>query len=58
MNGKTVDPDGNRGKVFALGPVIKYDYNHMSFIGSWSSETTAENRFKGNKFLFKFITSF
>ena len=58
INGKTVELDGNRGKVFALGPAVKYDYNHMSFVGSWNSETTAENRFKGNKFLFKFIASF
>lgn len=57
-NGKTVGSDGNRGKVFAVGPAIKYDYKNMSFMGSWNYETSVENRFKGNKFLFKFVTSF
>ncbi len=58
QNGQTVDPDGNRGQVFAFGPAVKYDYKGMSFIGTWDHETDVKNRFQGNKFYFKFITAF
>jgi hypothetical protein len=58
LNGQKVDPDGNRGQVFAFGPAVKYDHQGMSFVGSWNYETDVENRFQGNKFLFKFITAF
>jgi len=58
LNGQTVGPDGNRGQVFAFGPAVKYDYQGMSFVGTWDYETDAENRFQGNKLFFKFITAF
>ncbi|HRD65505.1 MAG TPA: transporter [Candidatus Competibacter sp.] len=58
VNGAKVEPDGNRGQVFAFGPAVKYDYKGMSFVGSWNYETSAENHFEGNKFLLKFITAF
>ena len=58
LNGQKVGPNGNRGQVFAFGPAVKYDYQGMSFIGTWDHETNAENRFEGNKFFFKFITAF
>lgn len=58
LNGQKVDPDGKRGQVFAFGPAVKYDHQGMSFVGSWNYETDVENRFQGNKFLFKFITAF
>lgn len=58
LEGQKVGPDGNRGQVFAFGPAVKYDYKGMSFVGSWDHETSAENRFEGNKFFFKFITAF
>jgi hypothetical protein len=57
-NGRTVIPNGNRGKVFAYGPAIKYDYKGTSFVGSWNHETSVDNRFQGNKFFFKFVTGF
>ena len=49
-------PNGNRGQVFAFGPAVKYDYK--GFVGSWHYETSAENHFDGNKFLFKFTIMF
>jgi hypothetical protein len=58
LNGQKVGPDGNRGQVFAFGPAVKYDYQGMSFVGTWDYETNAENRFQGNKFFLKFITAF
>lgn len=58
LNGQKVGPDGRRGEVFAFGPAVKYDYQGMSFIGTWNHETGAENRFEGDKFFFKFITAF
>ncbi|HAS52011.1 MAG TPA: phenol degradation protein meta [Gammaproteobacteria bacterium] len=58
LNGQRVGPDGRRGEVFAFGPAVKYDYQGMSFIGTWNHETGAENRFEGDKFFFKFITAF
>lgn len=58
LNGQKVGPDGNRGQVFAFGPAVKYDYQGMSFVGSWDYETDVKNRFQGNKFFFKFITAF
>lgn len=58
VNGVKVEPDGNRGQVFAFGPAVKYDYKGMSFIGTWDHETDVKNRFQGNKFYFKFITAF
>ena len=57
-NGRTVIPNGNRGKVFAYGPAVKYDYKGMSFVGSWNHETSVDNRFQGNKFFFKFVSAF
>ncbi|MFZ1830107.1 MAG: transporter [Candidatus Competibacteraceae bacterium] len=57
-DGQKVGPDGQRGQVFAFGPAVKYDYNGMSFIGTWDHETRVENRFEGDKFFFKFVTAF
>ncbi|KAB2926906.1 MAG: phenol degradation protein meta [Candidatus Contendobacter sp.] len=58
LNGQKVGPDGNRGQVLALGPAVKYDYQGMSFVGAWDYETDVENRFRGNKFFFKFVAAF
>ena len=51
-------PDGNRRQVFAFGPAVKYDDKGMNFVGSWHYETSAENHFESNKFLFKFTIMF
>lgn len=58
IDGRQVGPDGNRGKVFAYGPALKYDYKGTSLVASWNHESGVENRFQGNKFYFKFVTGF
>ena len=58
VNGHTAPPNGRRGKVFAYGPAIQYNYQGMSFVGSWNHETGVDNRFQGNKFFLKFVTGF
>lgn len=54
LNG--VKLDNSRGKVFAIGPQVAYNYKGMSFVFKWHHETSIENRFGGNKVFFKFIT--
>jgi hypothetical protein len=50
---------GRRGQVFAYGPSVKYTTaGHVSLIGQWAHETNVENRFGGDKFLFKAIVPF
>lgn len=48
----------SEGRVFAIGPQIKYDYKGMSFIGKWHHELDVKNRPEGDKFWFKFIMAF
>lgn len=58
QNGVKVGADGNRGQVFAYGPSVKYETaGHSHFIFQWQHETDVENRFKGDKVWFKFITA-
>lgn len=47
--------DGNKGKVFAIGPQIKYDSGRMSFIFKYQKEMSVENKPEGDKIWFKFI---
>ena len=65
FNGASVPPvpglwsQGRRGEVFAIGPSVIYQAEKSPiFIGTWHHETTAENRFRGDKFLFKLILPF
>lgn len=58
LNGRKVGTDGNRGEVFAVGPAVKYSVKGMTFIGSWYHESHVENRFQGDKVLFKAIIAF
>lgn len=56
--GVKVGADGNRGQVAAIGPSVKYENSsHSHFIFQWQHETSAENRFQGNKVWFKLITA-
>ncbi|MBF0545932.1 MAG: transporter [Candidatus Riflebacteria bacterium] len=49
---------GNRGKVFAVGPHIDYNYHGRNFILTWAHETNVENRFSGEKIFFKYVMRF
>jgi hypothetical protein len=55
QNGAKVGSDGNKGRVFAIGPQLKYDYKNMMFMLTYATETSAKNRPDGNKLWFKFF---
>lgn len=46
---------GRRGRVFAYGPSVKYSASGATFVAQWLHETDLENRFGGNRVLFKTI---
>ncbi|HOJ31109.1 MAG TPA: transporter [bacterium] len=47
--------DGNKGKVFAIGPQVKYDAGKMSFILKYQKEMSVENKPEGNKIWLKVV---
>jgi len=49
---------GNRGRVVALGPAIKYDHKNMSFSLKYQFEMAAYNRPQGNNLWLKFVYAF
>jgi hypothetical protein len=47
---------GRKGEVFAVGPAVIYQAPKQPILmGIWHHETSAENRFEGDKFWFKLI---
>ncbi len=58
LAGVKVGTDGNRGQVFAWGPVARYQYNKLSFVAAIQSETQARNKPEGNKFWIKAYVPF
>lgn len=57
VNGRTF-MDGFRGRAFAIGPQVKYDYQNMAFTLKYQAETNVENRPDGNSLWFKFLYAF
>lgn len=62
LNGQTISSalgpwsDGRKGEVFAIGPTVSYTTKGgVHFTGQWTHETSAENRFEGDKFILKLI---
>ncbi|MDI3514959.1 MAG: hypothetical protein PWP40_2188 [Rhodocyclaceae bacterium] len=61
MNGQTIGAtpfwsEGRKGEVFAIGPTVSYTTKGgVHFTGQWNHETSAENRFEGDKFILKLI---
>jgi hypothetical protein len=62
LNGQTISSalgpwsDGRKGEVFAIGPTVSYTTKGgVHFTGQWNRETSAENRFEGDKFIVKLI---
>ena len=55
QNGNDV---GNKGRVFAIGPAVQYNYKNMSFTAKWQPEFEARNKPEGNKFWFNFVYAF
>lgn len=54
-NGKTFK---GKAKVWALGPMVRYDYKNMFFLAKWYHEFDAENTVQGDGFWFKFFYAF
>jgi hypothetical protein len=50
--------DGFRGRAFAVGPQVKYDYRNMAFTLKYLAETSVENRPQGSTLWFKFLYAF
>lgn len=54
LNGQAV-PGGNKGRVFAVGPFIRYHPSpDWGITFKWQWETQAENRPQGNRFFLQF----
>ena len=47
------DVNNRRGRVFAIGPGVKYNFNDLSLVGKVYFETLVENRYKGVQSFFK-----
>lgn len=58
VNGAKVGPDGNKGRVVAFGPLIRYDIGHIPVVLSWQHETLVQNRPEGDKLWLKVIIPF
>jgi hypothetical protein len=47
--------DGFKGRAFAMGPQVKYDYKNMAFTLKYLEETAVQNRPDGGGLWFKFL---
>lgn len=56
--GTDIYPWTGKGKVWALGPMVRYDYKNMYFLAKWYHEFDAENTVEGDGFWFKFFYAF
>ncbi len=52
------DDDGYKGRVFAAGPTMKYDYRNMSLEARYQKEMLVENRSEGEKLWLKLVWAF
>ena len=52
------DVENRRGRVFAVGPGLKYNFKNLSFIGKVYFETLTRNRNEGVSSFFKLIYTF
>ena len=52
------DVNNRRGRVFAIGPGVKYNFDRMSLIGKVYFETLAKNRYEGISAFIKLNYSF
>lgn len=50
--------NGNRGRVFAIGPAIKYDFQRFSLEAKYQKEMLVENRAQGDKFWLRLVLPF
>ncbi len=50
--------DGNKGRLFSIGPVVQYNYKNMFFNLKYQWDTNVKNKPEGNKLWFKFMYAF
>lgn len=50
--------DSDKTRVFALGPMVRYDYKNMYFLLKWYHEFKARNTFEGDAIWFKYFYAF
>lgn len=53
--GVKVGTDGNRGRLFGIGPQIRYDHKNMMFFLTYTNESGARNKPEGNRLWLKFF---
>jgi len=58
LDGQKVGSDGFKGREWAIGPQVKYDYKNMMFTLKWQAELDAKNKPEGDRFWFKFLYAF
>jgi hypothetical protein len=56
FHGKVDDTD--KTTVWAIGPMVRYDYKNMFFLAKWYHEMDAKNTLEGDAFWFKFFYAF
>ena len=47
-----------KGRAFAIGPQVKYEYKNMAFTLKYLIETETRNRPEGDNLWFKFMVAF
>jgi hypothetical protein len=50
--------DGHRGRVFAVGPQVRYELARGGIAFKWQHETSVKNRPEGDRFQFQFAVPF
>ena len=53
LNGRVYN-NGNRGRVIAIGPQIRYDWKLGGIVAKWQKEFAVENRSAGDRFWIQF----
>lgn len=53
VNGARVGVNGNKGEVFALGPLVRYQAGKVPIAFQWQHELSATNRTQGDSFWLK-----
>jgi hypothetical protein len=55
VSGIKVSPDGFKGRVYAIGPQVQYNYKNMSVTLKWQKEFEAQYKPEGDKLWLNFM---
>jgi hypothetical protein len=58
MRGQDPTFDGNKGRIFAFGPAVEYNYKNMFFKFKYQYETAVTNKPEGQRWWFNYIYAF